>query len=33
MDRIGNVGKGTPDGGDAIFDAKAPVVDDRFPHQ
>ena len=33
MDRSGNVGKGTPDGGDAIFDAKAPEVDDNFPHQ
>ena len=30
-DRIGNVGKGTPDGGDAIFDAKEPVVKIIFP--
>ena len=30
-DRIGNVGVGTPDGGDAIFDAKAPVVTIVFP--
>ena len=31
MDRSGNVGKGTPDGGDAIFDAKAPEVTIIFP--
>lgn len=30
-DRIGNVGVGTPAGGDAIFDAKAPVVTIVFP--
>ena len=30
-DRIGNVGEGTPNGGDAIFDAKAPVVTIVFP--
>ena len=30
-DRIGNTGVGTPDGGDAIFDAKAPVVTIVFP--
>ena len=31
MDRSGNVGKGTPDGGDATFDAKAPEVTVIFP--
>ncbi len=30
-DRIGNVGKATPDGGDAIFDATAPVVTIIYP--
>ena len=30
-DRIGNTGVGTPDGGDAIFDAKPPVVTVVFP--
>ncbi len=31
MDLAGNKGTGTPDGGDAIFDAKAPVITIGFP--
>ncbi len=31
FDMAGNKGEGTPDGGDAIFDAKAPVVKLGFP--